>query len=96
MALAKLSKAQEIDIKSKGKKKSDASTILPQSRNLHKESVPPCRTMNKEHILKELSCLFQRIRRIRPQFQERGSRLHLHENPISSTNTQQEKIRPPT
>jgi hypothetical protein len=42
-------------------------------RVIHKEFVPPGQTVNKEYHVEVLSCFIQRIHRVRPQFQERGS-----------------------
>jgi hypothetical protein len=47
---------------------------------IHKEFVPPGQTVNKEYYVKLLSRLVLRIRRVRPQFQERGSWFFLHDN----------------
>jgi transposase len=46
---------------------------------IHKELVPPGQAVNKEYHMEVLSRLLQRIRRVRPQFQERGSWLLLHD-----------------
>jgi transposase len=43
-----------------------------------------CSTRSKYYV-EELSRLFQRIRRVSPQFQERGSRLLLHDNARPNT-----------
>jgi hypothetical protein len=47
---------------------------------IHKEFVPPGLTVNKEYYVEVLFCLVQRMHRVRPQFQERGSWFLLHDN----------------
>jgi hypothetical protein len=47
---------------------------------IHKEFVPPGQTVNKEYYVEFLSRLVQRICRVRPRFQERGSWFLLHDN----------------
>jgi hypothetical protein len=47
---------------------------------VHKEFVPLCQTANKEYCVEVLSRSVQRIRRVSPQFQERGSWFLLHDN----------------
>jgi hypothetical protein len=47
---------------------------------IHKGFVPPDQTVNKEYYVEVLSRWIQRIRRIRPQFQERGSWFLLHDD----------------
>jgi hypothetical protein len=47
---------------------------------IHKEFVPPGQMVNKEYYVEVLSRLFHRIRRVRPQFQERGSWFLLQDN----------------
>jgi hypothetical protein len=46
---------------------------------IHKNFVPPGRAVNKGYYAEVLSRLVQRIRRVRPQFQERGSWFLLHD-----------------
>jgi histone-lysine N-methyltransferase SETMAR len=52
---------------------------------IHKEFVPPGHMVNKEYYVKVLSHLVQRIHRVRPQFQERGSWFHLHDSATPHT-----------
>jgi hypothetical protein len=47
---------------------------------IHKECVPPGQTVNKEYYVEVLFRLVQRIRRVRPHFQERGCWFLLHHN----------------
>jgi hypothetical protein len=78
MAFAKLSKTQQkLDFKIK--KHSDVSHILRQSGN-HSQG-------NSSTYVEVLSRLIQRIRRVRPQFQERGSWFLLYDNARPHTAT---------
>jgi hypothetical protein len=47
---------------------------------IHKEFVPPGRTVSKEYYEEVLSRLVQRIRRVSPHFQERGSCFLSHDS----------------
>jgi hypothetical protein len=77
--LAKLSKThKKFDFKSK--KKAMLATFFYSQGIIHKQFVPPGQTVNKEYCMEVLSRLVQRIRRVRPQFQERGSWFFLHDN----------------
>jgi hypothetical protein len=72
MTLDKLSKTQNISI-SKVKERSDVGHILRQSGKHLQRIVPPSQMVNKEYYVEILSHLIQRICRVRPKFQERGS-----------------------
>jgi hypothetical protein len=58
---------------------------------IHKEFVPPGQIVNKEYYVEVLSCLFQRIRQVRPRFQGRGSWFLLQDNtrPHTTLSTKQ-------
>jgi hypothetical protein len=59
------------------------SDVGPQSLTtgiIHKEFVPPGHVVNKGYYVEVFSRLVQRIHRVRPQFQERGSWFLLHDN----------------
>jgi hypothetical protein len=48
---------------------------------IYAECVPPGQTVNKEYYVEVLSCLVQRIRQERPQFQEEEALLHDYMRP---------------
>jgi hypothetical protein len=78
MALAKLSQdAKNFDFRSK--QKATLATFFYSKGIIHKKFVPPGRTVNKEYYVEVLSRLVQRIRRVRPQFHEKGSWFLLHD-----------------
>jgi hypothetical protein len=66
-------------------------TFIDSQGIVQKELVPPSKTVNKEYYVEVLSHLVQRIRRARPQFQERESLFLLHENakPYTSVSIKQ-------
>jgi hypothetical protein len=54
--------------------------LFDNHRTIDKEFVPPGQTVNKEYYMEVLSRAVQRIRRVRPQFQERESRFLLNDS----------------
>jgi hypothetical protein len=63
---------QQISI-SEVRTQSDVVTFFGSQGIIHRELVSPSQTVNKEYCAEVLSRLVQRIRRVRSQFQERGS-----------------------
>ena len=54
---------------------------------IHKESVPPGKTVNAVYYLGVMKRLLTRIRRVRPEYRERGSWRLLHDNAPSHRST---------